>query len=78
MQKIVITGANGFVASHFILGLLQQNYEVIAFVRNGKKQSASQRMLDVLNKIDSDNKADYSHLKVFNYSLFDENYSLTK
>lgn len=78
MQKIVINGANGFVASHFILGLLQRNYEVIAFVRNGKKQTARQRMLKVLNEINSGNKADYSRLKVYDYSLFDENYSLTK
>jgi len=77
MQKIVINGANGFVASHFITQLLQHNYEVVAFVRNGKKQPAHQRMLAVLNEINPGNKTDYSHLKVYNYSLFDENYSLT-
>lgn len=51
MQKIVINGANGFVASHFILKLLEQNIEVVAFVRNGKKLSAPQRMQHVLEEI---------------------------
>jgi len=76
MQKIVINGANGFVASHFIRELLEQNFEVIALVRNGENLSAQQRMKNVLQGIDPDNNLNYNNLKTFNYSLLAEDYSL--
>ncbi|SHI32518.1 Nucleoside-diphosphate-sugar epimerase [Tangfeifania diversioriginum] len=78
MQKIVINGANGFVASHFIRELLEQNFEVIALVRNGENLSAQQRMQQVLEEISEKKGVDFSKLKVYSYSLFDENYSLTQ
>ncbi|MGC9356169.1 MAG: NAD(P)H-binding protein, partial [Mariniphaga sp.] len=58
MQKIVINGANGFVASHFILELLEQNFEVVALVRNGEKLSAQQRMQQVLEEVSEKKQVD--------------------
>jgi nucleoside-diphosphate-sugar epimerase len=78
MQKIVINGANGFVASHFILELLERNVEVVAFVRNGENQSAQQRMQHVLEEINEKKRVDFSNLKVFDYSLTADDYSLDK
>jgi nucleoside-diphosphate-sugar epimerase len=78
MQKIVINGANGFVASHFILELLEQNFEVVALVRNGEKLSAQQRMQQVLEEVSEKKQVDFSSLKVFNYSLTADDYSLDK
>lgn len=78
MQKILINGANGFVASHFILELLEQNIEVVAFVRSGENLSAQQRMQNVLEEISAKGKVNFSKLKVFDYSLTAEDYSLDK
>lgn len=78
MQKIIINGANGFVASNFILELLKRNYEVVALVRNGKKHPAQQRMQHVLKEISENKNMDFSNLKVFDYSLTEEDYSLEK
>lgn len=78
MQKIVINGANGFVASHFIRELLEQNFEVVALVRNGEKLSAQQRMQQVLEEVSEKKQVDFSSLKVFDYSLTAADYSLDK
>lgn len=78
MQKIIINGANGFVASHFILELLKQNFEVVALVRNGEKLSARQRMQQVLEEVSEKKQVDFSSLKVFDYSLTADDYSLDK
>ena len=48
MKRIIINGANGYVASNFINELLLNNYEVIALVRESKKQCPSERMGNVL------------------------------
>ena len=34
MKKILVTGANGFIAKHIILELLKNNYKVRGTVRN--------------------------------------------
>ena len=35
--RVLLTGANGFVASHIVSGLVERNYHVIATVRSEKK-----------------------------------------
>jgi nucleoside-diphosphate-sugar epimerase len=78
MQKIVINGANGFVASHFIRELLEKDFQVFALVRNGEKISAQQRMENVLQEIDRENNLNFKNLKTFNYSFMENDYSLEK
>ncbi|PKQ61430.1 Male sterility [Labilibaculum filiforme] len=78
MKRIIINGANGFVASNFITELLKQNYEVIALVRDSNKCSSRDRMNNVLAEI---NDADYcvpENLTVYGYSLLDDNFGLEK
>ena len=41
--RVLLTGANGFVASHILAGLVQRNYHIIATVRSEKKAQ------DILN-----------------------------
>ena len=36
-STVLLTGANGFVASHILAGLVEQNYHVIATVRSEAK-----------------------------------------
>lgn len=35
--KVLLTGANGFVASHILSGLVERNYHIIATVRTEQK-----------------------------------------
>jgi len=76
MLKIIINGANGFVASNFINELLTQHYEVVALVRGNKKYSAEERMFDVMNDINDGAFTVPKNLRIFNYSLLDENFGL--
>lgn len=76
MKKIIINGANGYVASHFIHHLLSKNYEVIALVRGGDNGSSFERMRSVLYQIDEENSTEYKNLSVYDYSLLDKNFSI--
>ncbi len=78
MKKIVINGANGYVASNFIIALLNKGYQVTALVRNGKTEDATQRMKSVLSEMKDEVFNEDSNLKVFNYSLTDENFGLSE
>ncbi|PTN09491.1 SDR family oxidoreductase [Mangrovibacterium marinum] len=78
MKRIIINGANGYVASNFINELLKQHYEVIAFVRGNQKYSADQRMLDVMADINDGVFQQPKNLRIFNYSLLDENFGLSE
>jgi nucleoside-diphosphate-sugar epimerase len=78
MQKIIVNGANGFVASNFILELLKCDYEIVALVRNGKKLTAQQRMYQILEETNPGKRLNYNNLKIFSYSLLAEDYSLAK
>ena len=75
MKTIVINGANGYVASHFISDLLKNKYKVVALVRANEK-SPGERMEKVLADINEDEKIDISNLKIFDYSLSDEDFSI--
>lgn len=67
MQKIIVNGANGYVASHFVSELLKNDCQVVALVRAPSKATSEQRLKNVLAEIDSE--TDFSNLKVFGYSL---------
>ena len=77
MQKVVIDGANGYVASHLIRELLKQNYEVVALVRDNGVLSSQERMHNVLKEAGAES-GDLENLKVFNYSLLHNDFDLKK
>ncbi len=76
MKKIVINGANGYVASNFINELLQKNYRVIALARSNTKFSAEDRMKAALLDMNEGESVDFSNLEVHDYSLFEADFSL--
>lgn len=77
MKRIIINGANGYVASNFIRELLEMEYEVIALVRGTQKYSAEERMNDALAEI-AGGRYIYNNLKIYNYSLLDEDFGLAE
>lgn len=76
MQKIIINGANGYVASHFVSELLKNGVQVFALVRATTTSTSKQRMKNVLTEIDP--AIDLRNLQVFNYNLFENDYSLSR
>jgi nucleoside-diphosphate-sugar epimerase len=76
MKKIIINGANGYVASNFINKLLDQNYKVIALVRSSSKYSSDERMKDALSETGESEYGNTKNLKVYSYSLLDDNFSI--
>ena len=76
MKTIIINGANGFVASNFILKLLKQNYKVIALVRAGINNSSAERMKEALVESNDGEYVNTANLKVYSYSLLHKNFSL--
>lgn len=76
MKTIIINGANGFVASNFILKLLKQNYKVIALVRPDIKSSSVERMKEALLESNDGEYVNMANLKVYSYSLLHKNFSL--
>jgi len=78
MKRIIINGANGYVASNFINELLLNNYEVIALVRESKKQLPSERMGNALAEINDGKYTKPENLQVYGYSLIEENFSLSE
>lgn len=77
MKTVVINGANGFVASNFILNLLKKRSNIIALVRtNG--QEPIERMNEALALINDSEVIDTINLKVYNYSLLDNDFAIDK
>jgi len=76
MKRIIINGANGYVASNFINELLTRSYEVIALVRADHKYSADDRMKKALSEINDCKYKKSEHLNVYSYSLLDQNFSI--
>ncbi|MFW6043919.1 MAG: SDR family oxidoreductase [Marinilabiliaceae bacterium] len=76
MRRIIINGANGYVASNFIYKLLEQDYEVVALVRENEKYSAEERMDHVLSQINNGPFTKPGNLSVYPYSLTDEDFSM--
>ncbi|RUT73383.1 SDR family oxidoreductase [Ancylomarina longa] len=78
MKRIIINGANGYVASNFIHELLNRNYEVIALVRESKKCSSTERMQTVLSDVHDGEFIMPENFKVYTYSLLDDNFGLSE
>lgn len=76
MRKIIIAGANSFVASHFIHELLLKDYQIIALVRGNAGGSAKERMLEAINDTTLQYPLDSGQLTVLNYALSDPNFSI--
>lgn len=77
MKKIIINGANGYVASNFIVELLKQDYNVVALARSNKKLTAEERMKAALLEMNEGETLNFKNLEVYNYSLFEENFSMS-
>ncbi len=75
-NKIVINGANGYVASHFISELLGYDYEVVGLVRANNENDPVERMQQTLSEIGHNNKNCLKNLEVFNYSLLDKDFGM--
>jgi nucleoside-diphosphate-sugar epimerase len=78
MKRIIVNGANGYVASNFINELLKKNYDVIALVRGNGKFSATERVEQALAQVDQKPVKLPDNLTVYNYSLMEENFSLSE
>lgn len=72
MKRVVINGANGYVASHFILELLERNYEVIALIRKNGESTPEERINKALAEITDGRYLPSKNLKVYPYSLVEE------
>ena len=77
MKQIIINGANGYIASHFINELLSNNFEVTALIRKSKNQQPSHRMQKVLAEINDPDFMLPKRLRVYEYTLTEENFSFT-
>ncbi len=75
-NKIVINGANGYVASHFVSELIGNNYKVASLVRANNESDPGERMQEVLSGIGHEDKHSLKNLEVFNYSLLDEDFAM--
>lgn len=75
MKRIIINGANGYIASNFINELLLNNFEVIALVRKSKNHLPSDRMQKALAEINDPEYALPKKLRVYEYTLTEENFS---
>lgn len=75
-NRIVVNGANGYVASNFILELLKNGYHVTALVRKKGQDSAVDRMKSVLTEMNEGDDISFDKLEVYDYSLFEENFKL--
>ncbi|MBY5957367.1 SDR family oxidoreductase [Membranicola marinus] len=78
MKKVIIAGANSFVASHFVHKLLSQDYHVVALVRGSSEASAVDRMQEALEDTTLDPVQDSGTLTVIDYTLLAPNFSLSE
>ncbi len=78
MKRIIINGANGYIASNFINELLINNYEVIALIRKSKNCLPSERMANALIQINGGKYLSLNNLVVYEYVLTEEKFSLSE
>lgn len=78
MKKVIIAGANSFVASHFVHRLLSQNFHVIALVRGSEQSSAAERMQQAMINTTLDPVVDSGRLTVLDYALLDDHFALSE
>ncbi len=77
MKRIVINGANGYVASNFIKRLLALGYQVVALVRAGDSETSEQKMHNSLARLTNNAPEKYENLQVCDYSLLDPQFGLS-
>ena len=77
MKKIVIAGANSFVASHFVHELLVQGFDVVALVRGSGERTATERMNRALIDTQLEYPGHPENLTVLNYALLDQGFGLS-
>lgn len=77
MKRIIVNGANGYVASHFVGELLAQGYRVVALVRDSSQYSAFDRMKDALAETNNEGIT-FDNLDVYSYSLLKEDFGISK
>ena len=77
MKKVVIAGANSFVASHFVHELLGQGFYVVALVRKSSDLSAAERMEKALEDTTLELPSQMENLKVLDYALNDVNFGIS-
>ena len=53
VKQIFLTGATGFLGSHLCYALLREGHRVVALARPAKKESARDRVVDVLRHVPS-------------------------
>ncbi|MGQ1946949.1 SDR family oxidoreductase [Geofilum sp. OHC36d9] len=78
MKRVIINGANGYVASNFINELLKQDYSVVALVRGNVNSSAENRVIQALNLINNGDIPFLDKLTIVDYSLLDDNFGLSR
>lgn len=78
MKKVIIAGANSFVASHFVHELLVQDFKVIALVRGDDTASAEDRMKRALMETTLDFPLKAENMTVFDYRLLDDHFGLAE
>jgi thioester reductase-like protein len=78
MKRVIVNGANGYVASNFINELLKHHYQVLALVRGNTKSSAEDRVIQALNVINDGNTPSLDNLMIVDYSLLDKNFGLSE
>lgn len=76
MRKVIVNGANGFLASNFIHELLNEKYEVIALVRGGDDIQSKQKMFNSLNLVSSYKQYKIKNLIVYNYDLLNLDFQI--
>jgi nucleoside-diphosphate-sugar epimerase len=72
MKRIVVNGANGYVASHFINALLKKGFPVSALVRSGQDESAREKLLNSLQIANGGSLPSIQNLEVLDYHLTQE------
>lgn len=76
MRKIIVNGANGYVASHFINDLLEQGHQVVALARESDQSSARERVERALDGNGGTGVSNRENLTVYGYSLLDEDFAI--
>lgn len=76
MKKIVIAGANSFVASHFVHELLSQGFHVVALVRKSLEQTATERMNRALMDTTLGFPENIDQLTVLDYALLEDGFGI--
>lgn len=77
MSKILINGANGYLASNLIALLLEKNHQVVALVRPSKETDPTDRMRQALKEC-TDQPSIYNsqNLEVMSYDLHAEDFGM--